>query len=75
MPVGGSSRSTPSSSPATLRACIVTQAIAEAVYNYNGIGTLVVYIFSVGGANVAGFDQVAIFLLAAVVLASTLTAT
>lgn len=59
---------------ATLPAYIVTQAIAEAVYNYNGIGTLVMYNFSVGGANVAGFDQVAIFLLAAVVLASTLTA-
>ena len=59
---------------ATLPAYIVTQAIAEAVYNYNGIGTLVMYNFSVGGANVAGFDQVAIFLLAAVVLGSTLAA-
>ncbi|MGC2288404.1 MAG: ABC transporter permease [Thermoplasmata archaeon] len=59
---------------ATLPAYIVTQAIAEAVYNYNGIGTLVMYNFSVGGANVAGFDQVAIFLLAAVVMGSTLVA-
>lgn len=59
---------------ATLPAYIVTQAIAETVYNYNGVGTLVMYNFSVGGANVAGFDQVAIFLLAAVVLGSTLVA-
>jgi peptide/nickel transport system permease protein len=59
---------------ATLPAYIVTQAIAEAVYNYNGVGTLVMYNFSVGGANVAGFDQVAIFLLAAVILGSTLLA-
>jgi ABC-type dipeptide/oligopeptide/nickel transport system permease component len=58
----------------TLPAYIVTQAIAEAVYNYNGIGTLVMYNFSVGGANVAGFDQVAIFLLAAVILGGTLFA-
>jgi peptide/nickel transport system permease protein len=59
---------------ATLPAYIVTQAIAEAVYNYNGIGTLVMYNFSLGGANIVGFDQVAIFLLAAVVLGSTLVA-
>jgi peptide/nickel transport system permease protein len=59
---------------ATLPAYIVTQAIAEAVYNYNGVGTLVMYNFSVGGANIEGFDQVAIFLLAAVVLGSTLLA-
>ena len=59
---------------ATLPAYIVTQAIAEVVYNYQGIGTLVMFNFSVGGANVAGFDQVAIFLLAAVVLVSTLVA-
>jgi peptide/nickel transport system permease protein len=59
---------------ATLPAYIVTQAIAEAVYNYTGVGTLVMVNFSVGGGNIAGFDQVAIFLLAAVVLGSTLVA-
>lgn len=59
---------------ATLPAYIVTQAIAEAVYNYQGIGTLIMFNFSTGGANVGGFDQVAIFLLAAVVLVSTLVA-
>lgn len=59
---------------ATLPAYIVTQAIAEAVYNYQGVGTLVMYNFSVGGASVAGFDQVAIFLLAALILGSTLAA-
>lgn len=59
---------------ATLPAYIVTQAIAEVVYNYTGIGTLVLFNFSVGGGNVAGFDQVAIFLLGIVVLLSTLAA-
>jgi peptide/nickel transport system permease protein len=59
---------------ATLPAYIVTQAIAEVVYNYTGVGTLVLVNFSVGGGDVAGFDQVALFLLAILVLASTLAA-
>lgn len=58
----------------TLPAYVVTQAIAEAVFNYTGIGTLVLVNFSVGGGNIAGFDQVAIFFLAILVLLSTLTA-
>ncbi len=67
---------------ATLPAYVVTQALAEAIFNYTGLGTLLISEFSnvglsgfgFGSGPFANFYQVAIFLLAIVVLVGTFSA-